>query len=82
MGIPIHMYILESIRIFSFFYVFQNNLFEKKIKAITMQLSVESSGKVLCVIWNRSPKTYSKFVTLRSFFKIVKKKIFKRTKIF
>ena len=37
-----------------------------------MQLLIESSGKVLCVIWNLVMKTYIKFVTSRSFFKIFK----------
>ena len=34
-----------------------------------MKLLVQSTGKILCAIWNLGTKIYSKFVTLRSFFK-------------
>ena len=37
-----------------------------------MQLLGQSLGKFLCVSWNLCIKTYPKFVTLRSFFKIFK----------
>ena len=42
------------------------------MEAVNVQLLVQSSGKFLCVIWNLGSKTYPKFVTLRSFFKIFK----------
>ena len=53
-------------------YVSENTIFEKKIEAISVQLSVQSSEKSLCVIWNLCTKTYQKFVNLLSFFKIFK----------
>ena len=40
---------------------------------------VQSPEKFLCGIWNLSIKTYQNFVTLRSIFKIFKKK-FKNVK--
>ena len=48
-------------------------LFLKKIKAITVQLLIQSPGKFVCVIWNLVTKTYPKFVTRCSFFKNVEK---------
>ena len=56
----------------NFFYFYENTLIEKKIAAITAQLLIQSAGKFLGVTWNLVTKTYPKFVTLRSFFKIYK----------
>ena len=50
---------------FQFFYVFQNTVFEKIIKAITVQVLIWLPEKLLDVLWNRGIKTYTKFVGLR-----------------
>ena len=41
--------------------------FKNKIKTIAVKLLAPSPGKFICVIWNLVTKTYSKFITLRSF---------------
>ena len=55
--------------------------FSNKIEAITVQMLVQALKKIL-VCDMESTKTYPKFVTLHSFFKIVKKKLQKRRKKF
>ena len=67
--------ILKSIWIFSIFvYVFKDTIFEKKIKIITIKRLVQSPRKFSSVIWNVFTNIYAKFVTVRLFYEISKKK--------
>ena len=71
----IYRFFRIHVNFFNFSYVLQNTVFEK-VEAITLQLLVQSPEKFLFVIWYLGTKTYPKFVTLRLFFKIFRRKNF------
>ena len=52
------------------FFAFMEIPVLKKNEVTIVQLFGQSSVKFLCVIWNLVTKTYQKFITLRSFFKV------------
>ena len=61
--------------IFSIFFTFFQNIFEKKISAASVKLLVQSPENFLCVIWNLDTKKISKIRKVTIIFQNVEKKI-------